>query len=206
MPIFMRRPKELFFSIHDETGQIKSGLTVNSTASTLTLDLVNDKPITQLVGGIAATGLYLHNRYGQERASLTHFSEVMGPSLKLTGDDDGSGKMNVTLFSSSSFKVLGLSIGNAISLSTQSDSGEAGLSIAGRGSFPVSPSRIHLGMKKNEGISLQPALEIRDEKFSTRAVIGVTRLVDKKTGEKIARPESSLVLFNEDGNVLRSIP
>ncbi|MFQ5894499.1 MAG: hypothetical protein ACE5JJ_01585 [Nitrospinota bacterium] len=51
-----------------------------------------------------------------------------------------------------------------------------------------------------------PSFSLFDEKEHPRTILGATQIKDTNTGETISRPESSLVLFREDGKVLRSLP
>jgi hypothetical protein len=52
----------------------------------------------------------------------------------------------------------------------------------------------------------EPYIELIDSEMNTRAVLGRTELHNKNTGSTEIRHESSLVLFNEKGNVLWSVP
>jgi hypothetical protein len=51
-----------------------------------------------------------------------------------------------------------------------------------------------------------PNLELYDAAGKVRAALGNTHLEDARTGEVRTRSESSLVLFDKDGKVMREIP
>ena len=51
-----------------------------------------------------------------------------------------------------------------------------------------------------------PRISLRDERNQDRAVLGSIPLKKMNTDEVVTRPESSLVLINKDGKVLRSLP
>ena len=51
-----------------------------------------------------------------------------------------------------------------------------------------------------------PSLSLHDKSGRSRAVLGSTDLETTRTGGVEKRPESSLVLFDKEGKVLRSLP
>ena len=63
--------------------------------------------------------------------------------------------------------------------------------------------------KGRAGLSVRtdgPSLVLRDENGKDRAVLGVTDLTIPRTESIEKRPPSSIVLFNEEGDVLWSAP
>jgi len=52
----------------------------------------------------------------------------------------------------------------------------------------------------------QPRLGLHDAAQQPRAVLGATSLETVKAAKAIMRPESSLVLFDKDGNVMWKTP
>jgi hypothetical protein len=63
-------------------------------------------------------------------------------------------------------------------------------------------SRIMIGVKTDGA----PAVELYDEGEKTRATLGSASLESSRAGTVEKRSESSLVLFNKDGNVIWSAP
>lgn len=51
-----------------------------------------------------------------------------------------------------------------------------------------------------------PALMLHDEDLRRRAILGVAKLKEQRTGASVIRPLASIVLLNEQGNVLWSAP
>ncbi len=75
------------------------------------------------------------------------------------------------------------------------------------------PSAVGSGTSWNAGLWLglavfedSPSVRLFDASASSRAVLGVTTLTSKTVGGSEVTPESSLTLFDKDGNVIRSLP
>lgn len=93
---------------------------------------------------------------------------------------------------------LGDKIGNGISIGVIEDA-DSFISVHSR-KDPGGPE-IRLVMQGE-----QPALQIRDNLFKDRAVLGCTSLEAVKTGSVENRPPSSLVLFDREGKVIFQAP
>lgn len=52
----------------------------------------------------------------------------------------------------------------------------------------------------------EPSLLLTDDRVRTRLALGYAELGMTKTGERVTRPESSIVLFDRDGKVIYKVP
>jgi hypothetical protein len=63
-------------------------------------------------------------------------------------------------------------------------------------------NRLSISLNKDE----EPSIDLYDKLKNARLSLGSVYLVKEKTGTEIKRPASSLVLFNEKGNVIWKAP
>ena len=99
-------------------------------------------------------------------------------------------------------------LGMAGSLKLYDEKGTTRLNLGLMGSYPFlmlndSQENTRVFISENEG---RPSISVRDENDKAGTVIGCTNLKIKATGSVEQRSEASIVIFNEEGDVIWRYP
>lgn len=180
------------FVLYGEEGERRAVL--NATAGLFLQDHRGQRRAT-LSGTGSGASLSLHDSAGEQRINL-HLSEAlgMGPSIELA---DLSGTIGATL------DIEGPGPGLAL-FGENGDEG-AILGVGDRGATvglvdTAGTARASLSLTDIGGV-----LELRDESGGVRSQLGAGR-TKTQDGRRTTFPESSLRLFNPDGNLIWSAP
>jgi len=195
------------FRVVDEDGQVKVLINVLPDGSpslilfgeSPALALVDQNLESRLMIGIFADqkpGLVIYDKSGNSRAEL-----ALG----------GTGNPRLTLQDEEENKKIELTVGTNLRSTIRAilESGEKSepdefiephmILSDGKSSTWITTSSLDISNER-------PHLTLTDEESNTRAVLGSTELKITRTGSTEIRAPSSLVLFDEEGNVVWSAP
>ena len=187
------------FVLRDKSGKTRAFLGVGD-EGTVVLDLndQDEKIVVNLAVTAKGDAVLSFVKNDEVHVGLT-FNDATRLSSLILLDDDGK----------ESVMIVSGGVDNAPTLSLAYKNGGSGITL---GFLPDVPSLAIYDRKGKNRVKLSlgfdesPTVSIIDKDGKRRAVLGGVSLEGQRTGVVEKRPESSLVLFNKDGEAIWSAP